>query len=1129
MSNFTQEQIEAITTIKKNVVVSAGAGSGKTRVLVKRFVYILEKANALENLKTEVNADDILAITFTRKAAAEMKQRVREEIREKIELAQQMMIGAEAFDEDFPTHHSVSFWREQLKCLERTQISTIHSLCSRILHENPVEAQLDPNFVLAEDFAGEEFIENCLQEYLRQNIQNDNVAIKQLLEVYGFSTFSRQMISLLPDMSNILACKNICAPYQESVNNIQDLKDEICWQINYLVSERETLTNAKTKGRERLDNLAFEYEKIIADIKAEPARIDSLTNGMQGLSAAGKLKESVNKLKDLKSNLEAAYVDKNAISLVECWQSVLNDFNDFCQQQKQLYDILTYDDLENLAVDLLEKNEQIRKKYHQRFHYLMIDEFQDTNEKQRQLIYLLCGDNKDILSGHKLFIVGDPKQSIYRFRGADVSVFSAVKKEIASLGGSLLSLSQNFRSEKTILDACNKVFEQLLGTDTEQNVYFEALNHFWEKGSLKPDMLLVPYDKDMNDNKYLLEGRAIAQKILSMDFDNSAENDSNERFGKMAILVRAMTHVDELTQALQEYNIPYRVIDGRGFYEQQEVIDILNLFTVLHNRYRDLELAGILRSPYFGLSDITITQLFLAEDNCLWDALQNSIQSSDEEQGYLLQRAAEILSSLRQSASLMALPELWQQVWEKLAIDAVLSVQEHGNNKLANVDKLRKLSLEYSSENLLQGTLGGWLEYVRRLRSAQARETAANVTSNDSIQIMTIHKSKGLQFSTVILPMLDDSGSIDTSECKFVPEVGLGIKALNSNGDLVSTGVLQKAKDINKKLDLQERARLLYVAMTRAEEKLLLAGAVTNKEIDSKKSLQELNWLQVLQSVFTTDELVNISIYDANIPIAGLHKKSILSNEVNERILQPLPKGQKSSSKYLSATALRTYLYCPRQYYYHYVMQLPELEVSVYDDITQNLSAKITGLIIHRALELYNGNFEEAFFTAVNEYAPGKNAIKAQKMLQQYLTSKLYTDLPPTKMREVRFVLAYTDTIVIKGIIDYLAYNDNKELVLVDYKTGSVNDKPMDIAYMYQLAIYKYAAEKLLHKSVATAQLHFLQDLSVQELSLAKADIYLQQALAIYSEISKKKEENEFCCNLNHCLNCPYRYLCTQQ
>lgn len=1110
MSNFTPQQTEAIQTITKNVAVSAGAGSGKTRVLVERFIYILQQAKAQQIPYLETT--DILAITFTRKAASEMKSRIRKRLNE--------LLAQEGQSD---------FWHKQMQTLERAQIATIHSLCSRILRENPVEAQLDPSFIVAEDFESADFIAQCVQRYLRQELAQDNAALRELVTAYGVTGFVGQVNSLISNLPEIVVAGDLTLPYKASKEKIAAQKNDLCLVLDDLVLRKDDLTKAKTKGREHLDKLAAALENIKAGIMAETTdftELDVIILAIKG--PRGEFKSLVDEAKGLRNSIALGEINELAVPLVSAWQKILNDLYTFMQQQKQKSDFLDFDDLELLAVKLLRENEQVRQKYHERFRYIMVDEFQDTNDRQRELIYLLCGNDADKLQDNKLFIVGDPKQSIYRFRGADVGVFARVRAEIAESGGCCLSLSQNFRSADKVLATCNATFRPLLGEDKTQNVFFEELAANRE-GDFVPLLLKVVYDEDTKEQSRMLEAEAVAQKMRELHKTGTA-------YGEMAVLLRAMTNCDILTTALQRQGVPYIVIDGKGFYERQEVLDLLNLMTVLHNHYRNLELAGVLRSPYFGLNDETLTKLFLWGDN-LWASLQLAKASDfNDGQGALILRAAKILQELHAYAALAALPELWQKIWSVLAVDAVLSMQEHGAGKLANAQKLRHLAEEYCVAR--QATLGDWLDYVARVCKAEVKETAANLDASDAVQILTIHKSKGLEFKTVFLPMLDSASQADRSEIKYLPEIGLGIKIPIGDKQPEPTGVLTDIKELDKKLELAERIRQLYVAMTRAENTLIMSGIVKidKKTEDRNKTLWEKNWLEQLLIIFADGKEINIEECDMRntIPEAvTFANEQIVVTAKTEQEIAPVPAYLTSGHTHFTASALQTYLYCPRQYFYQQFLHLPEFDNTNEMETeknaqTEKLPAYITGLIVHRALELYRGDVQTAFERALDEHAPGCKAQFAHRLLERYVASDLFQSLPVERERELKFSLPTEKGLIIEGVIDCLAYNSDGTLLLVDYKTGAPSAGEMQLGYAYQLALYKEAAEKILERKVSCAQLHFLQDLSIW--NLPEGGTYFADALKLCEKIAAKSKESEFNCACGtKCAHCPYNYLCPQK
>ena len=343
--------------------------------------------------------------------------------------------------------------------------------------------------------------------------------------------------------------------------------------------------------------------------------------------------------------------------------------------------MLGFDDLESRALELLKNNRQVCSKNSSRYQYIMVDEFQDTNERQRELVYLLCGGDKDRLLGHKLFVVGDAKQSIYRFRGADVSVFARVRRDIAAAGGSNIVLDDNFRTVDKVLDLCNLAFAALLGEDRQQDVYFEALNAN-RATDILPEMLAIAYDKESKACRREAEAAVIAERILQLHTEKQIA------YEDMVILLGALTAAKSFASALQQAGIPYTIVDGKGFYERREIIDLINLLVFLEDSSRSLELAGVLRSPYFAVDDESLTALFLELNRqeeqtvTLWQLLQQDAWPLiDYQKRCRLLTAVEKLRLLRQYAETMPLPELLHTIVDVLQLEPLLAAQEFGLEK----------------------------------------------------------------------------------------------------------------------------------------------------------------------------------------------------------------------------------------------------------------------------------------------------------------------------------------------------------------------------------------------------------------------------------------------------------------
>lgn len=1123
--NPTPEQALAINTIKTNVSLLAGAGSGKTYVLMKRFVQILRA-------DLSVNPTNIVAITFTRKAADEIKGRVRQAVSECVEQAQ--------------TDLERLRWQEHLQKVESAPISTIHSLCSRILRDNPVETQLDPEFTILEDFEAQDFFKETLQQYLRKNIK-ENAALRRLVQTYGVNSFVNQVTALGDKLSELVREDNLAEPYLKAKEELPALQQKLFAAVREVIEAREAL-GAKTKGRQTLTEAAGLLDEMQKQLLA-PEPDCSLLDASGVVKVSGKaLAAELTNLKNLRQELNNVLLNAKGCDLVQDWLAVLQEFYACLSARKQENNVLFNDDLDLLAIEHLQKNEALRQKYQERYKYIMVDEFQDTNERQRQLIYLLCGNKLD--GKNNLFIVGDVKQSIYRFRHADVSVFNRVKEDIAQNAGKNLGMKTNFRSTQSIVESCNTAFCQLMDLPKEEICleHHEGAN----TGGAKVCLLQVPYkskDDDLGnkEDKWQKEAEAIAEYLQQ----ELPKVEPQLRPGaSKAILLRAMTHCEILRQTLQGYGINCVVVKGKGFYEQQEVLDILNLLAGLHNRYASLELAGALRSNYFGLDDAVLTQLFWQTENDkpLWDVLQ-AVGSGElqlnlqPEQQALAMQAAERLRSLRQAAALMALPELFAQLWDELKPEFVLSQQENGPSKLANVKKLRRLAQQYCQTK--QASLAEWLQNVKDLRASSSKEPAATVQADDALQIMTIHNSKGLEFDLVILPQLDKSVKGDTASIKYLPgkegEQGLlGIKVPDKEMQLQNSGVYEQAKARDSELEEAESRRLLYVAMTRAQKQLLMVGTVAEEKLpEAVIGLPAAKgWWQQLQAVYEADWEKR----ESSCPWVRLLSASDLSPAVAQQgeqeqlaleplALAPLPAYAACGRTCFTASALQTYLHCQRQYYYQQVLAVPELEQTVAGEQAHELPASVTGSIVHKALELYNGyNVEAVFAIALEKFAPGAAATQAKSMFDAYISSDLYKALPKKQKRELEFVQPLQQELAAEGVIDLLAFDEDDNMIIVDYKTGTPPEPDeVKLGYAYQLALYKDAAEKLYPgKRVVRAELHFLQNMSVWQLPLDKS--YLQEAIELCEEISGKGEEDDFACICNEsCAYCHYAYLCPQK
>lgn len=1168
---LTDAQKKAINTIDDNVAVSAGAGSGKTQVLSLRFLNILEKLGLEDYLsssnevvpKLKVMAQNIMAITFTKKAATEMRDRIRKAICEKI-------TDAEAGEKERNGNVKIArFWRLQLKSLEKAHIDTLHSLCSKIQRENPVDAGIDPQFRVAEDVEGKVFVKDAIVDFVRRGLRNEDENITTLASVYGYNNLCDNLYALYSKIDDILADEMVIASYENAVGknkNGQATAKMLIDELEKLIKNKEQATNKGTGGRQKLDDLETAFEQIKADLSKEMPDYSLCKEKMTGLSFK---RGSIYKLKyytTIMEKIDADVVSTIAAKQIKDWRTVLANLLQTVQAAKQRHNLMTFDDLEMRAVALMRNNPVICKKYADKFTHIMVDEFQDTNERQRQLLYMLCGGSPKELKGKKLFIVGDSKQSIYRFRGAEVQVFADVCRDIAN-NGIYIQMDTNFRSLDYILDVVNGTFEELMKDSADRGMVFESLkanvvhnpeeyeedhsDHHQEDLLLepkKPEFIQILWPKGQ-DGKRKAEAIAIVNKMQEVNRELQAKNgDHKSYYGEMAILLRTMTAAGDIINALQEQGIAYEM-ENKNFYELQEILDIVNLFKALMSKNNDIELAGILRSPYFGLDDTTLTKLFLVDrGNKLWDNLLAMKVVLTEEQASLAQHAREVLLELKEAIATLGPIEVWEILWQRLHPDYVLSCQPRGEIKLANVNILRKSCAEYC---LAKGaSLAQWLEHVAELRENGGEEKGTLPMDENAVKIYSIHKSKGLEFSVVFVSQLDRKDNADRTPVRYLPKFGLGIRNQLEDGTLEDTGILKDLKDANKLLEQDERVRQMYVAMTRAKERLYLTGIVDAGEPKAKNpsGLKYPEWMGKLNKIYGAEgkNYIEMLQLEGETDFSSASSSAVEEAEatgltIADEYISPLASYLEGGPRAFSPSSLQTYLHCQRQYFYQYVMGLPPLEEETLTDVAteqagaervvaeQNvveqtgmasdtagstataqpaylgsLSAKDLGSIVHKALEYYKGDLEAALAKATQEVAFLYTGNEARRMLEGYLASDLYKRIPKKTLREQAFTIYEDNGIVLSGIIDCLGIQPDGSWLLVDYKTG----RPpvagaINKGYAYQLAIYEKVVRERWAKGKGeppklTAELHFLRNNTAWNLESTQAGLAVDQATTAY-------------------------------
>lgn len=832
--HVTSEQRDAIETDGVDLVVVAGAGSGKTHVLVERYVRLLKNTPP----------DQLLAVTFTDKAAREMRDRVRKRLDEYARNA----VGPERVT-----------WEERRAEIEGARMGTIHSFCGTLLRAHPAETGLDPGFEVLDEVRSGMLLRTAVDETLAALVADHAHGSRLLLDVYGLGDVRAMLRVLVTGGSEVAAAAKAmpadahtllerwhAAHDTARTTAITDLRGSPAW----LDATQAVLSAAQIAPfGDRIGVQVLQYAAIMRELPEDPDAIADMLQQLDGINLQGgaaKQWGSKEALADAKQALRSLRDQWRAVATtLVAWDDALEQeaalvslalaglYHDAVKRyttQKRDASVLDYDDLEQLALDLLNEHADVRAAWQQELAAILVDEFQDTNPAQRDLIYALAGVN-DGCAG-RLFVLADGKQSIYRFRGADVSVFNAVRDDVVQRNGKEIVLSTSFRAHQRIVGLNNHLFQHVFARSRPLHPYevaYQALEHYREPAphTLNAELHVVPApDKAfplLEDREAIrrYEAQVLARRIRALvDGQQPIVWDAGAwrglRYGDIAMLFQASTVFSYYEEALRAAGVPFLTTAGRGYYERNEVRDLVHLQNVLDDPADEFALIGVLRSPLFAVDDATLIRLRLesAPNQRLWDALQTA--QTDHPQ---LAHAASVLAELHTMAGRLPMTVLLREALRATGYMATLSGLRNGDQRRANVEKLIEAARRAGAQSVT--TLR---EYLDSMLRQQVREGEAPLEGDDVVRIMTVHRAKGLEFPVVVLPDLSREGIANRETLLTDRELGLALK-LRKNGEWVQPAAHRLAQQSDQHMERAERERLAYVAMTRAKDYLILAGS----------------------------------------------------------------------------------------------------------------------------------------------------------------------------------------------------------------------------------------------------------------------------------------------------------------
>jgi ATP-dependent helicase/nuclease subunit A len=1009
------EQAAAAYEIAKHISVTAGPGSGKTTVLVERYLHILRQ-------HPNLNIDQIVAITFTNRAANEMRERLRAELN---------LVMRDASAE------ARRHWLNYKRTLDGAVITTIHGFCARLLREFPVEARIDPQFLLLDEHRAAMLLESVVEETLTEFISSGHPEISRLTLGVGRGRLAAALGQVYRDVRGQgLSFESLALTTAQSHATEDDHARALCElanTMNEFLALRRTTVASKANHSEVISS----WSKLQPLINAIP-EIEALADYCRAVEgfrkvrpqARGDFKEHVQALDalvwatELQGRVPQISLDVFARQYALEIALLLRRIDERLNEEKQKLSALDFDDLELRTLELIRRPEVLVRTA-ERYKYFLVDEFQDTNALQRQLLEQLALRN----ASANLFIVGDQKQSIYGFRGADVTVFRQMTGTLLAAGGQPKPLQLNFRSQPPLIDFFNFLFARLFRPAEEVSVReqeelgyvaheaSEARRELRDPGALVELMITTEQPAGDDDLKAEqtsreLDAAQVARRIISLtggeagsaiqgtaELNESDKTVSSFRFSDIALLFRAMTHVQTYESVFRRANIPYQTVLGRGFYEREEITDLIQLLRFLDNKTDELALAAILRSPLCGISDNALLAMrcapSLTELENGTDALKHFTQTrklftalrrhrdvayiSDDEH-VLLDRASNLINGLVARQHHYSLSTLLRFAVDHSEFATVIAATFDGAQRLANVQRLFTLAerFERSGAHLIRD----FVRYVEEFEAIGSRESEGQIDeATNAVKLMTIHQAKGLEFPVVIIPDLQRWSKPMDNWMLLDRQRGLTLKVPDGRGRLVAGLTFSEFEQRHAWREQFESMRLLYVAATRAEDRLILSG--TTKDLDKlgAKSDTWLNWIwQSLELppqprtgiVELTPDLplqVTVNIADeaapaepqSSLPDSPPKHVAATAETIAEAfpLLGNIAVEVDGAVHRLSVTQLINYQRCPRQYYFDRVLHAPPPDaLAVWNNAEApeppaNLTATLKGAVIHRFCETY--------------------------------------------------------------------------------------------------------------------------------------------------------------------------------
>ena len=1133
---YTPAQQKAIDTVNKSLLVSAAAGSGKTAVLVQRIIEMVCKENGPD-------IDRLLVVTFTNAAAAEMKDKIYQAIMTKIA--------------ENPTDKRL---KRQLLLLPNANIQTMHGFCLNVIKQNINMLDFPVNFRIADENETAILKQRCISELIEDKYAEDDTAFLEMTDTYGYGRDDQKIVTMILNYYH----------FTSSLSN-PDAYFEKCLSQITLATEDFTKTVYAEIIFNRLENLLEENEnsylcalsEIDARPELEPYR-EIFSSELLHIKKLKKLCESkdlrmiqseilnysfvVFRPKGVKKGTDNTFIKtlrenfkndikkflplisnslsseqndcKEILSFVKVLSQLTKEFSLRYQAEKRKRGLVDFSDFEHFTLQILSDENgtpsAIANSYRERFHEILIDEYQDTNDVQDHIFRLISKN------GENLFLVGDVKQSIYGFRHAKPQIFIEKQNTYQDDKHEVIYLSNNFRSRAEVVDAINRIFMQLMTPKTGKTDYkTEALVQtapypLTEQTDYQAEILIAdhsqPVETDDESENFNQETLAIAKRIHQLItvekfpvYDLKAQTSRPANYGDIVILVRGIkTFANELYKTLTEHGIPVAMDATERLFDAMEIKVIFGILKAIDNPYDDLALLGLLKSPLFYWKEEEIySTRELAPNKPFFYALQQS-----ETEG--AKKVLSFLQNCKKTAYSKKVSALLKMLYHEFHLKELFCVYKNPEQRMENLD------LFYQEANRFDQTeisgLKGFISYLENTAKNQKSLNAfREKPPENAVRIITMHKSKGLEYPIVFVSGL--STKFNQEEAKqqviFHPEYGIGANYIDKDQrfyypTLTKHAILAASEEDS----LSEELRILYVALTRAKEKLILTSTVSNAE----KKLQEWD-ITAQTGGITKGELLRAGNFTEWIMPCVLNKPEFKIDFISGDIRIPTiseNKCREESREDISFDA--EHLFLP--YHHSYRTTLPtkvavteanrlsksessvvNLRLSDLDSLEVGYSQSEYGTYFHKVFELldldpvkHGQAVTEAIKNAVLLAGEREYTKEIQTKMELFFQTDLAKEILSSDdiYREKSFLVRVPakmvypvdsdDIILLQGVCDCY-FIKNNEITLLDFKTDrNPDEEKIRKNYQKQLELYGYALEKIENKKVVKKVIYTTQN-----------------------------------------------------